>query len=269
MRFYPKIIDVLMRDEKFWYGRLARTFECSLKRNFMYVLHGSGTLTVESGSFLLTAGSAFYFPFRHHIRLSTEKNNILQFYSVHYDYKWIDWDDNSITGAPPAQDSLPIPLVTQMADMEGFPLRLQELYELWQRKDADYEWQARLAFMNILNDVCSMNARRQEGDLARRAIARSMEYIRVHYGQPLERDELAELVSMSPTYYSVMFKRVTCCTPTQYITKVRMDKAKELLVCSDRMVSEVAREVGFQDPLYFARVFSAHTGMSPRDYRKC
>jgi AraC-like DNA-binding protein len=268
LRFHPRIIDVVKRGQKFWYGRNTRRFEASVKRNFMYVTAGEGTLIFNSVCYPLSAGSVFYFPLLQSVQLTTFKDRQLLFYSVHYDYKLIEWEGSSAVCVDPERDRLPIPIVTQMYDTEGFTRRMDQLYELWQQKDADYEWEARLAFLNLVAEVHRLNAQRQDGDLARRAIIKSMEYIKIHYAKSLEREELAEVAAISVSYFSILFKKVTGCTPTQYITKIRLDKAKQLLQSSNMTVSEVAREVGFQDPLYFARVFANHAGMPPREYRK-
>ncbi|MDF2713896.1 MAG: AraC family transcriptional regulator [Paenibacillus sp.] len=268
LRFYPKVIDVVKRDQSFWYGRTVRTFESSTKRNFMYITSGAGLLTLGSTDYLLGVGSVFYFPFHHKVQLRTYKDRPLQFYSVHYDYKLIDWEGGTASCLEPEQDRLPIPVVTVMVEMDDFSVNMHSLYNLWQEKATDYEWRARLLFLNAVSQVCRVNAQRKEGNLARRAIVRSLDYIKNHYAEPLEREELADIASMSVSYFSIMFKRVAGCTPTQYITKIRLDKAKQLLQCSELRVAEVAREVGFQDPLYFTRVFRNHAGMSPCDYRK-
>lgn len=268
LRFYPKIIDVFIRDESFWYGRTVRTFESSGKRNFMYVTSGAGSLTVNAADYPLTVGSVFYFPFRHKVQLFTHKDRPLRFYSVNYDYRLIDWDGGTASCPEPEQDRLPIPVITSMADMDNFAGMMDRLYSLWQQKDAGYEWQARLLFLNAVSEVYKVNAHTKESDLAEYAITRSLHYIKNHYAEQLEREELADIASMSASYFSIMFKKVAGCTLTQYITKIRLGKAKQLLQCSELRVSEVAREVGFRDPLYFTRVFSHHTGMSPSDYRK-
>ncbi|THF82135.1 helix-turn-helix domain-containing protein [Cohnella fermenti] len=105
------------------------------------------------------------------------------------------------------------------------------------------------------------------GDPMLRAIVRSKRFIEEHYPEPLERERLAEFACMSESYFSIMFKKVAGCTASQYITATRIEKAKQLLRSSDMNVSEIAREVGFQDPLYFSRVFSSREGMPPREYR--
>ena len=110
--------------------------------------------------------------------------------------------------------------------------------------------------------------KRNDGDLVRRSIIKTTDYIKMNYAEQLEREELAAIADLSTSYFSIMFKKVTGCTPTQYITQIRLDKAKQLLQHSDKKVSEIAYEVGFQDPLYFARVFTKHTGIPPREYRK-
>ena len=73
---------------------------------------------------------------------------------------------------------------------------------------------------------------------------------------------------MSPTYFSYVFKQITGRTFTEYLNYLRIMKAKELLTNSNKTVSGISYEVGFNDPAYFDRVFKKEVGMSPGKYRK-
>jgi AraC-like DNA-binding protein len=122
-----------------------------------------------------------------------------------------------------------------------------------------------LALLHYVND--QLSAQRQESEVEK-AIRASAMYIEQYYNNRIDRDMLARQVSLSSSYYSVLFKQYMGCTPVQYITRVRMDKAMQLLKESNLPVSEVARQVGFEDALYFTRVFSHSLGLTPRAYRK-
>lgn len=74
-------------------------------------------------------------------------------------------------------------------------------------------------------------------------------------------------VGMSPSYFSSIFSREMGKTFVEYLTEIRLEKAKELLVCSSLKTSEVGYRVGYKDPHYFSYIFKKALGYSPKEYR--
>jgi len=102
-------------------------------------------------------------------------------------------------------------------------------------------------------------------------IARLMpafQLIQARYTQPLTLQELAQTVPFHPAYFSTYFKRVVGVSPMRYLTRYRLDRARELLLSTDRTVAEIAAVTGHPDPSYFGRVFRRTEGMRPGEYRK-
>ena len=83
----------------------------------------------------------------------------------------------------------------------------------------------------------------------------------------LSLPQIASAVGLSPSYLSAVFKREMKQNLSDYLTKVRIQHAKELLCCSARMIYEVAYEVGFRDYRYFSQIFKRHTGLTPRQFQ--
>ncbi|MBR6107990.1 MAG: helix-turn-helix domain-containing protein [Oscillospiraceae bacterium] len=83
----------------------------------------------------------------------------------------------------------------------------------------------------------------------------------------LSLPQIADAVGLSPSYLSAVFKREAKQNLSDYLTKVRIQHAKELLCCSARMIYEVAYEVGFRDYRYFSQIFKKHTGKTPREFQ--
>ena len=67
--------------------------------------------------------------------------------------------------------------------------------------------------------------------------------------------------------FSSIFRKETGQTFVEYLTQIRMDKAKELLMCSAMKTSEIGYEVGYKDPHYFSYIFKKNQGCSPKEYR--
>jgi len=98
-------------------------------------------------------------------------------------------------------------------------------------------------------------------------IKRAKEYICEHQAEKLSLNSVAKAVNMSAFYFCKMFKRVTGINFTDYLSRVRIEKAKNLLLNPNLRVSEIAFEVGFQSLTHFNRVFKKLLGQSPSDYR--
>ena len=81
-------------------------------------------------------------------------------------------------------------------------------------------------------------------------------------------DQVCEMIGVSPSYFSSTFKREMGISFVQYLTTIRMDRAKELLVKSEGKTYEIAQAIGFTEPNYFSFCFKRHEGVSPSQYRQ-
>jgi AraC-like DNA-binding protein len=98
-------------------------------------------------------------------------------------------------------------------------------------------------------------------------IRRAKEFIAAHQGEELRLTTVARAVNTSPFYFCKMFKKATGLNFTDYVSRLRIEKAKNLLLNRNLRVSEIAYEVGFQSLTHFNRVFKKVLGVPPTRYR--
>jgi len=99
-------------------------------------------------------------------------------------------------------------------------------------------------------------------------IGRVVELMYRHSDQPYSADRYAEVCHLSVYRFIHKFREVTGQSPLEYLTGIRIAAAKELLANSSYNVAEVAGVVGYENPLYFSRLFKKVTGVSPKAYRQ-
>ncbi|MCP5163170.1 MAG: AraC family transcriptional regulator [Hahellaceae bacterium] len=87
------------------------------------------------------------------------------------------------------------------------------------------------------------------------------------HGQ-LELNELAASVNLSRFYFAKKYKQLTGHSPIEQFIHLKMEHACYLLDVSDRQISAIARELGYEDPYYFSRLFRKVIGLSPREYQR-
>ncbi|MBU3160980.1 PocR ligand-binding domain-containing protein [Clostridium frigoris] len=95
----------------------------------------------------------------------------------------------------------------------------------------------------------------------------ALDYIQESYSYAISIDEMASLCNVSPSYFSKLFKKNIGDNFSNYINKVRIKKAKELLEASDVPIINLALDLGFEDCGYFIKVFKRIEGVTPAVYR--
>lgn len=99
-------------------------------------------------------------------------------------------------------------------------------------------------------------------------VEKAKEYINRNYSDSnININDICSYLHISQTYFSLLFKRETKMTFTNYLTLIRMEEAKQLLKTTDMKTFAVARKVGYSEPNYFSYCFKRYFGMSPSEYR--
>lgn len=99
-------------------------------------------------------------------------------------------------------------------------------------------------------------------------ITKTLKYISESYMlEDISLRSAAAAVNLSPTYLSALFKKEMDMNFSDYLAQLRIDKAKELLCRTSKLVSEISYEVGFSDYRYFGQIFKKYTGQTPREFR--
>lgn len=99
-------------------------------------------------------------------------------------------------------------------------------------------------------------------------VEQAIYYIRNHYTEPLQVDEIARYVGLNRSYLSTIFKEHTKLTPLQYIQAFRLTKAQHLLESSRLPIASIACSCGYQEPESLIKIFRRRYGMSPSAFRK-
>lgn len=122
-----------------------------------------------------------------------------------------------------------------------------------------------------LSDIFQLLLKRcveEKEDQNTRPIRNAQLYIEEHYMESIALEEIAKHVGLNETYLSSIFKKQMGKSLIDFLTYVRIQHAKELLIDHQKSINEIAEAVGFNDAKYFTKRFKKFTGVSPNEYRK-
>ncbi|MBB6730910.1 helix-turn-helix domain-containing protein [Cohnella zeiphila] len=120
-------------------------------------------------------------------------------------------------------------------------------------------------FGRYLTELADMRGSRKR---LSKEIAQAVQYVQEHHHTNISLPQLAEWLQLSPNYLSGLFKKELNVNFTDYVNRVRLEKAKELLLSTNLKSYEIAERTGFADDSYFSRMFLKHVGVRPNGFRR-
>ncbi|RTE02874.1 response regulator [Paenibacillus whitsoniae] len=151
--------------------------------------------------------------------------------------------------------------LTAVSAMDGLSARLKTL----QLEQPLKQQELIEALTRLLEEGCRLLQAQKEEE-ANSVIAQAIQFMKENLDKNVTVNDLAKHVYLSASYFANLFKKVTGTTLIHYMTGLRIDKAKEMLL-GDKQVQEVATALGYEDRSYFTDVFKKHTGMTPSEFK--
>jgi two-component system response regulator YesN len=122
-------------------------------------------------------------------------------------------------------------------------------------------------FVDKLSDACrKIVVKIEEQSIG--VVSQAKRYIDTHYTKDISLDDVSREVDISPYYFSKIFKDETGENFIEYVTNIRIEKAKELLEDSDYSMKEICCMIGYSDPNYFSRAFKKNVGVTPTEFKE-
>ena len=121
-------------------------------------------------------------------------------------------------------------------------------------------------FVNKISAACRDVVQSKEKQSSS-SVERAKAYIAEKFNKDISLDDVSKEVDISPYYFSKLFKEETGENFIEYLTAVRINKAKQLIAGSDMSMKEICTEVGYSDPNYFSRIFKKNVGVTPTEYK--
>ncbi|HHV43802.1 MAG TPA: AraC family transcriptional regulator [Firmicutes bacterium] len=220
-----------------------------------YCLTGDATYEFKQERHRIKKGDLLFLPKYFPRKASTIPHAPWTFYSVAFELQFLSKGSEESLLACPNSASFP-ELFTHFA----------QLYRSWSEKRPGYLTQCRGILLDVLY---RLYVRSQRFSLPyKKEIDKCLQLIHANYQHTYSSSELADLVGVSSSYFRYLFKQSTGMSPLQYQNRVRIDKAKDLLLSGECNVTEAAEAVGFGNIYYFSRLFKKLTGLSPSQYAR-
>ncbi|GFZ30132.1 hypothetical protein CSC2_06580 [Clostridium zeae] len=187
------------------------------------------------------------------------------FFSVHFSYATVGFD-NDKWDISEEVDTLPFDFVQNLKDYYVVNNVFKKLVDNWMSKLPNYEFIAKTLFQELVFEIFQNIKNNNNNYSASLKVDKVIEYMSQNIDNKITLTELSELVCLSPAYLSRVFKETTGYSVIEFFNKIKVDKAKGLIIDGDKKIKEVAKTLGFTDEFYFSRIFKKIEGISPLEF---
>ncbi len=243
----------------------GHTYGPTVRSGYMlhYIYSGKGVFTSEGREFKLQEGDFFFIEPNRIIKYEADLTNPWAFY-------WIGFRGELVaeylkrTSLSWFKPIFNIDKGTPIKD------RMSEIIELsFIKEDNDLLLNAKL--LEILHHLSVLFPSEEKSNNSSKKnilFVQALQFIRNNYETDIQISELADSLAIDRTYLHRLFKQELNMSPKEYLTEVRIRKAKELLTNTDYPINTIAQSVGYEDPQQFSKVFKQNTNLTPSSFRR-
>lgn len=220
-----------------------------------YVYRGRSTYLINGTEYKLCQGDLIYVPSGSVRQAYTSSDEPMQCFAANFMLHSTAERTDDVT--------LPWSPVVKIGVSAELMSLYSELGHIWVEQSYNYSMRARAVFMLILDNLLCRIASGIPMQQEDPRLARIKQHILQNYMNRLELSKLADIAGLNPVYLGAFFKKANGCTIKQYITRIRINNAENLLSTGGYSVSEAAARSGFDDLFYFSKVYRAYKGYAP------
>lgn len=225
---------------------------------------GLGSLRMNDQTIDLKQGDVLLLPAASHAAILSSKDSLLHIYLIRINcVKQPFLKSNEVMQRPSA--------VVLRPELMFFPYEpgvVAKAEELYMNRSPVYELRHiknQMVFHDMLYRVIELQEIRFAGS-DQPSIERSIDFLETHFSNKISREQLAAIAGLSRSHYSILFKQLTGFSTNEYLTRLRLHRAMELLLADSGTLREIALKAGYKDEFYLSRRFKQYVGFSPSSY---
>jgi AraC-like DNA-binding protein len=243
-------------------SKITRTIQ---HHELILVTGGKGRIIIEKKSYQAKKGMLFYLcpDVPHSIEKDVEEP--ICFLSVHFSYARVSFNDNK-WDIKKVAEMLPLRPGQELRDYYYVEEIFKKAVYSWNAKQPGYEFITKTFLQQLLIAIYQNITKQSRNYSTTLKVEKIIQYLHQNINNTVTLTELSEMVQLSSTYLSRAFKETTGYSVIEFFNKMKIDKAKELIIEGNKRVKEVALALGFTDEFYFSRIFKRIEGISPSEY---
>ena len=225
----------------------------------LFTAKGSGVLRVGEKRYILEKNSLLYLP----PALPHE------YYPAQYDWTtcWMVFRGDKLADIMQNM-GFEGEMIAAGADISAFQKIFERILSLASDNLHNSEKCSLLIYNAVLTAKGIFDGRSADGSTGSDIVDEAVRYINEHSGADITLGELSDLSGVSPQYFGRVFRQRLDMRPMEYVARVKVSKAKTMLLDSDIPVAELSQRLGYTSPTYFGIVFRKYEGVSPSEFRK-
>lgn len=267
--YQPKVVAYYFRE----WENYHMEFHCHDQVEIMYVIKGKCTVDTKDNSFSLTKGDLILLDAGIVHRLIVEKDAPCRMLNIEFKFDKKNNPCPSMRDLYQSVDSFREFIQAGRSYIilkdpeEIYPSLKSLVLELDEKQQDHIMIQLLLAQILIAISRLEQEKLENQSPVSSIYVKKAINYIHQHYDQDIKISQLAELLNIHEGYLYRIFKEYMHVTPNEYLTRLRIEKAKMLLTRTDIPIVEISDYVGINSRQYFTYLFKKYTSITPSKYR--